>query len=147
MIRKRTFISPTGAVLALICFFLPWGRFSCTGVNRTLTGAQIGGPLWIVFAAAVAMLLAIAAHALLRWPRQVRWVVVLCSLLALGVILLKQISFARGQETGFGRVRATAVGVHVRPGGAGTVLGLVVALAGSVGLGSRATRSKGETGD
>jgi hypothetical protein len=130
-LRKRIFISPAGALLAAVCFFLPWGQFSCAGMSRTLSGAEIGGVFWIVFAAALAIPPTLAAGWVLRRLRLARIGVAGLALLALGILFFEQIGFARGQETGFGRVHAQNVGVQLRPGGAGTVLGLLIALAGS----------------
>jgi apolipoprotein N-acyltransferase len=144
MLPRRTLISPAGALLALVCFFLPWGRFSCAGVGRTLSGADIGGMLWIVFAAALVIPAAVAAGLLLRRLDRARLVVAGSALLALGVMLLQHLRFARGQGTGFGRVQPEDLGVQLRLGGAGTVLGLLVALIGSVFLGSRPGRGRPE---
>jgi hypothetical protein len=138
--QPKDLISPAGAVLALFCFFLPWGRFTCAGFNRALTGAQIGGSFWLVFALALAIPASVAAGFLLRQQRRARLTVLVCSLAALAIILVRQINFVRGHETGFGRVHAEDVGVRLRFGGAGTVLGLLIALAGSIAW--RAARSR-----
>jgi hypothetical protein len=124
-------VSPAGAVLAALCFFLPWGRFSCAGINRTLTGAQIGGVCWIVFAAALAIPLVVGAGLLLRRLHQARLAVGALALLGLAILLIELTQFARGHQTGFGHVHAEDVGVQLRIGGAGTVIGLLIALAGS----------------
>jgi len=129
---RGTVISPAGALLAILCFFLPWGRFSCAGISRTLTGAQIGGVFWIVFAAALAILLAIGAGLLLRRLHLARLAVAGLALLGLVILLLEQLRFARGQATGFGHVHAGDIGVELRLGGAGTLLGLLAALGGAM---------------
>ena len=135
--RKRALISPAGAVLAALCFFLPWGRFSCAGISRTMTGAQIGGVFWIAFAAALAIPLVIGASFLFRRLAWARLAVAGLALLGLAILLVEQLRFSHGQGTGFGHVRASDVGVQLRLGGAGTLLGLLIALAGSMAPGWR----------
>jgi hypothetical protein len=140
--QPKDLISPAGAVLALVCFFLPWGRFTCAGFNRTLSGAQIGGTFWVVFSLALAIPASVAAGFLLRQRRRARLTVLVCSIAALVIILVRQVGFVRGHETGFGRVHAEDVGVRLRFGGAGTVLGLLIALAGSIALRARSRRAE-----
>ena len=140
--QPKDLISPAGGILALICFFLPWGQFTCAGIDRTLSGAQIGGSFWIVFALALAIPASIVAGFLLRQHRRARRTVIVCSLAALAIILVRQVGFVRGHETGFGRLRAEDVGVRLRLGGAGTVLGLLIALAGSIAVGLRSRREE-----
>jgi len=130
--RKGSLVSPAGAMLAVLCFFLPWGRFSCAGISRTLTGAQIGGVFWIAFAAALAIPLVIGAGLLLRRLHVARLAVAGLAFLGLAILLIEQTRFTHGQATGFGHVHARDVGVQLRLGGAGTVLGLLIALAGSM---------------
>jgi hypothetical protein len=137
MLKKRTLVSPAGALLALVCFFLPWGRFSCAGISRTFSGPEIGGICWTVFAAALAIPLVVGAAALLRKLHFARIAVAACALAALVVLLIEQANYVRGHETGFGRVHGEDVGVQLGLGGAGTVLGLLIALAGSMLLGWR----------
>lgn len=137
--RKGPLISPAGAGLAALCFFLPWGRFSCAGMSRILTGAQIGGVFWIVFAAALAIPLAIGAGLVFRRLRLARLAVAGLAFLGLAILIIEQVRFAHGQATGFGHVHANDVGVELRLGGAGTALGLLIALAGSMLPGWRRT--------
>jgi hypothetical protein len=140
--RPKDLISPAGAILALVCFFLPWGRFSCAGYSRRLSGAQIGGMFWIVFAVAVAIPAIVAVGILLRQHRRARQIVAACSLVGLAVVLVRHIEFVRGHETGFGRLHARDVGVQLHLGGAGTVLGLLIALAGSIRVVPRSRRAE-----
>ena len=140
--RPKDLISPGGAILALVCFFLPWGRFSCAGYSRRLSGAQLGGSFWIVFAAAAAIPAIVATGLVLRQHRRARRIVTACSLVGLAVALMRQIEFVRGHETGFGRLHARDVGVQLHLGGAGTVLGLLIALAGSIRIVPRSRRAE-----
>lgn len=46
-----SFITPGGAGIAAICFFMPWVK-AC---GQSVSGAQMGGVFWVVFFAAVAI--------------------------------------------------------------------------------------------
>ncbi|MDZ7265518.1 MAG: hypothetical protein ONB16_13130, partial [candidate division KSB1 bacterium] len=53
-------LSPTGAVIILVCFFLPWLEVSCSGkkiIGSGLTFAQKAAPLWLIPAFAILVLL------------------------------------------------------------------------------------------
>ena len=39
--KKDYWITPAGAVFAIICFFLPWFKFSCGGTSNTISGFEI----------------------------------------------------------------------------------------------------------
>ena len=53
--KARILVSPAGALLALICFFLPWGHVTCAG-TYSASDSQLGGILWLTFLAALAIL-------------------------------------------------------------------------------------------
>lgn len=129
--NKGVFLSPAGAVIALICFFLPWVKFSCSGNEQTVSGSQIGGELWIVFTAAVVIL---GAFYLFRSQKQLdkaRPVVILSSLAGLAVLLFKFLKFVTPQETEFGTITLKDIGSSIQFGAVGTVIGLIMALIGS----------------
>lgn len=132
-------LSPFGAALALICFFLPWGRVGCLGMHFSRSGAQLGGPLWLTFAAAAIILAAAGVIALLTFlkantgrPRRTSLARILFASAALAGllgVLVAQIRFAAGYRTLLGRVSPDTLGVEFGLGGPGTVLGLLIALA------------------
>lgn len=128
----RALLSPGGALLAGVCFFLPWGRVSCAGIEREASGAEIGGWVWLVFAAAVLVLLAsVAGRRLVRGAtaRSVAFGAALGGLLFLG---WRAVEFSRGVQAPFGRVRPEQTGFEPSFGFLGTVVGLLVALAGAM---------------
>jgi hypothetical protein len=127
----RLLLSPAGAILTLVCFFLPWGRFSCMGVNQSMSGAQLGGEVWLVFFSALVVLAAGVAFLLRSWNSA--WLAtVLGSVLGLLVLGAKVISVLRGVRTPWGRIRPQDIGVDPHVGGVGTVLGLLLALGGAL---------------
>ena len=54
----KAFLSPAGAGLVLICFFLPWVRVSCAGKEMIISGHTLGGVFWLVLGAAALSLAA-----------------------------------------------------------------------------------------
>ncbi len=132
------FLSPFGAALALVCFFLPWGELSCFPVHITRTGAQIGGPLWLVFGAAIAILAAAAIFPCLpllgprigraRCMAMKQGIVLAAALVGIVGLIATQIRLAAGYGTILGRIRPSDLGAEIGIGGPGTVIGMVVAL-------------------
>ncbi|MEW5702732.1 MAG: hypothetical protein AB1792_10955 [Candidatus Zixiibacteriota bacterium] len=126
-------LSPLGAVTAVICFFLPWVRFSCLGIRRTMSGADLGGVLWVV----PVLCIAVVMVSLLRvWrPQGLPWtqfLVAAASLGALAVLVLKYMSVARYVRAEYGTITAEDVGLHVHTGAWGILVSLLVCLIGSL---------------
>ena len=137
----KVIASPAGAILALICFFLPWAHISCAPiVNKTVSGAALGGVFWLVPALAGVILAVSAAPVVSKrscalkrsWP-----IIILAAVAALAVIAIQ--SLRLGSQTRFG-MGADDVGFNLRWGSVGTVAGLLLALAG--GLLLRPVRSR-----
>ena len=63
-----------------------------------------------------------------------RFTIIGFSLAALAAILIAYLDFARGARTAAGRVRAEDIGLEVGYGGVGTLIGLALALVGTVFL-------------
>ena len=130
----RFLVSPAGAGIALVCFFLPWGRFSCAGLHKSMSGAQLGGSFWSLFW--VAFLLIVVGGVLVFLRREIlaQALVLLCSLYALIFLVEKSIAFSRGVGTPLGHIHPQDVGISPRPGGIGTLLGFLLAAGGSLWL-------------
>jgi hypothetical protein len=124
------FLTPFGAAVVVICFFLPWVEFSCVGVRRTMSGAQLGGVFWLVSIAA-AVALGAFVYCFSRGQARRSWpVAALTSLAALALIVYKYLSLWRGEETPYGTITPEDVGLTIQPGAVGTVLGLLLVLVG-----------------
>lgn len=125
------YLTPAGAAMAIVCFFLPWARVSCApGVRKSFSGAQLGGIFWLVLGAA---LVALAAFVFFHARRRLEWarpIIILASLAALAVIVIKSIEYAQGRPTPVGSVRPDP-GLRTKFGGAGTLIGLALAIAGA----------------
>lgn len=136
---KRVFISPAGAAVAVVCFFLPWVEVSCNSFGgrqiQSVSGADIGGVLWIVFVAAVAIIVAVLVHRAQNQTHKAQPIVILCSIAAFVVMLIQYVRFSNdtsGQQTPFGKIRPEDLGFSfsLQIGGIGTLLGFVLALIG-----------------
>lgn len=133
---KRSFITPAGAAIAAICFFLPWVEFSCDGQTRnTASGADMAhndGFFWLIFAATLVIL---AAFFFFRTQRQIlkaRPIVILTTMVSLGILIYKYIEFSNGARI-FGRTYTPEeLGLSLRFGGIGTFLGFALAGIGSI---------------
>jgi hypothetical protein len=54
--KNSVFTSPAGAIIAIICFFLPWVKISCGPFSSNASGLDIGGILWLSFICAIGIL-------------------------------------------------------------------------------------------
>lgn len=150
----RLMTSPTGAAIALICFFLPWLEFSCGELKQSMSGAEIGGIFWVVFAAAAIILLAYFYFRNQDELNKARPIILLCSLVALALLFYKYMDFKSGAQQGIaglnqisqmaGNQQAGAdpnmqmpeIGISLKFGGYGTIAGFLIALVGAFMLGS-----------
>ena len=128
---NRIFLTPSGAIISIICFFLPWVRFSCMGVVKNASGADLGGSFWLVFVAAIAILLIFFLFKNRNELHKAKPLIIISSLIALGVILFQYIRFSAGENTDFGRVRPQDIGLSIQFGGIGTLIGFILSFIGS----------------
>lgn len=133
MRTKALFLSPAGALLTIVSFFLPWAKISCAPVvDRTVSGASLGGMLWLVLPLAAGSLAAFLYFAVRRSVGRSRLLVVVASAAALAIIVAKCLSLARGAQSGMSGIASNLVGVRLQLGGAGTLCGLVLSLVGAL---------------
>jgi hypothetical protein len=150
---KKLLLTPAGAGIALVCFFLPWVEFSCGEMRKSISGSELGGIFWVVFGAAALCLLAYFYFKNSDEVERAKPIVILSSLVALGIILYKYFDFKSGAQTGlqglsqlsqmpnfqssFGdQASMPDIGFHVKYGGIGTIVGFVLSLLGGLTLGS-----------
>lgn len=134
--EKSRLVSPLGAVLALICFFMPWMKISCIGDPKYISGADIGGAFWIVFCSAALILLIFIYFDSKNNLNSAKILTVLASLVGLIFIAYKLISFLNGVDTGFGKIKPEDVGFKMQAGGLGTIFGLLLSLFGVINYNS-----------
>jgi hypothetical protein len=126
------YLSPGGALLTLVCFFLPWVNLSCgPGMERRISGAGMGGMVWVVFIAALGILGSFIFFKSQNRVQHSRPIIAVCSIVALAVILVKYLASRNGTSTELVRIGPEDVGASIQPGGVGTLIGLALSLAGS----------------
>jgi hypothetical protein len=131
-------LSPAGAFIILVCFFLPWLEVSCSGkkiIGSGLYFAQKAAPLWLIPAFAVLVLL------LFIWYRRglsLAWFkVLLITLAALGIVMLVFTYISIEQKlSAFVVKRITSH--QIKGGLIGTWIGFVLVILSALGV--RATQ-------
>jgi hypothetical protein len=121
---KKFFLTPAGAMVILICFFLPWVKVSCGRTVKSFSGSQIGGIVWLVFVAALAI---IAAFFYFRNRKQIeksKPVAIFGSIVAFGVIFIKYAGLAWGQKNLLVKAGSKVINCTIQIGGIGTIIAL-----------------------
>ncbi len=129
---KRIFLTPAGAMIALICFFLPWVKVSCGRTTRSLSGPDIGGIFWLVLIATLVMMAAFFFFRKKNQPEKSRYVAIVGSVIALAAIYIKYISVAYGQNSLLVKAGTKVVRFNVQIGAIGAILGFILILIGEV---------------
>jgi hypothetical protein len=124
--KPHEIISPAGAGIVIICFFLPWLRVSCGTKKMLLRGADMGGALYIVLIAAVVMIAAFMIYKYLGQTHKSRYVFLGASLLAIGTIAYEYTSVALNPNIPF-YIPGKMIGFELKIGAFGTILGLILA--------------------
>ena len=122
---------PAGTGIALICFFLPWIKYSCGGIKTTMSGNDIGGIIWLVFIAALVIFISFFYSKNSGKLKALKPIAFWGSIGALVIILIKYIDFKNGIHTELGDLRPEDIGFTIEYGGYGTLLGFVLSLIGS----------------
>jgi hypothetical protein len=94
--NRGIWLTPTGAGIALICFFLPWIEFSCGTMTGSISGAEMGGVMWVVFVAALLSLLAFYYFRNYDELDRAKPVVVLSGLTAIAIMVYKFFNYKSG---------------------------------------------------
>ena len=129
---QKVFITPAGALVALICFFLPWVKVSCMGV-KTMTGADIAsqnGLFYLIPLAAVAILVAYFFFKKVNDLKKIRLVTWISAGIALAIMIVEYLRLSGGTKTEFGTISAKELGLSIEFGAIGSLLGFVAALVG-----------------
>ena len=128
---KKVFLTPAGAIMALIFFFLPWVKVSCAGRIKNVSGAEIGGIFWLVFVAVVVIIVTFFYFRSKKQLEKSGPVAIFGSIIALLVIFLKYLSLTCGQKSVFVRAGSKVIDCTIQLGAIGTVIGFVLAITGT----------------
>jgi hypothetical protein len=127
--NRLIFLTPAGAAIAFISFFLPWIQISCLGTS-SYSGMDFGGIYWIVLVMSLTIL---GAFFLLRKLQRIKWlklVTIGATVIAWGVIIYGCIAIAGGKKILFFRLGPDSVHLKIHMGGYGTLLGYLLAILG-----------------
>ena len=129
MRKHSIFLSPAGAGIAIICFFLPWIKASCGPITVEANGVRIGGIFWVVLGAAVLTLILFAIF----WKRRqigiFRPAAISCAAIALAAIIYKFIDTFAGNVF---QIDFSQIGSMLRIGAFGTLVGLAMVILGAI---------------
>lgn len=128
---KKVFLTPVGAIIALICFFLPWVKVSCAKTLKSVSGAEVGGIFWLIFVAGLSIIVAFFYFRNKKQHEKSRPVAVFGSLVALAVIFIKYVSLAWGQKNLLVKAGTKVIDCTIQVGAIGTIIGFVLAIIGS----------------
>jgi hypothetical protein len=129
---KRIFLTPAGAFIALICFFLPWVKVSCGRTTKYFSGPGIGGIFWLVLIAALVMMVAFFYFRNKNQPEKSKYVAIIGSIIALVAIYIKYISVVYGQNSLLVKAGSKVVRFKVQIGAIGSIFGFILILIGEV---------------
>lgn len=127
-LKKRSiFLTPAGAGIAIISFFLPWVRVSCGTVTVEASGASVGGIFWAVFAVAVAIFLAFFYFWKIRQLLKIRLAVIIGAVFSLTVLLYRFFDAFGGEPSD---IKFSDLGGALRYGAVGEFVGMLAAISG-----------------
>lgn len=144
--RIKALLTPAGAAIAMISFFLPWIRISCLG-KSSYGGYQFGGIFWIIFAMAALILIAYFALKLLKRLNLLRFIVIGCVIIATIVVVYGCLTVAGGKRILLIRLGPDDVNLRLHVGSYGTILGFIMALGGVIPIPLKKLRPKSENAE
>ena len=142
-LKLHEFVSPAGAGIMLICFFLPWLRVSCGGKSVTLSGPGLGGVFWAILGISIMML---AAYIILGKRKKLhlsRWGFIAGSIVSIIIIAYESIKVAVDPEIPF-YIPSGMIGFKLKPGSWGMLLGLALTLVGAYFLKTATPKDDGK---
>lgn len=122
-------LTPAGATIALISFFLPWIQISCLG-KSSYSGMDFGGIYWVVPLMTIVIL---GCFFLLRKRQRLdllKPVTIAATVIACGVIIYGCFAVAGGKKILVVRLGPDDVHLKVHVGAYGTLLGYLMAVLG-----------------
>jgi ribosomal protein S27AE len=126
---------PTGAIIAIICFFLPWLRISCDSYVVSKTGADLAdwdGTFWLILLAALAILGSYFYYYSQKRIEKCKTPTVISFVVVILVAILKM---AAGIETPWGNLKMGDIkGVTPEIGIFGVIIGFLVSFVSALAL-------------
>ncbi len=132
--RTGRWLTPAGAGVTVLCFFLPWMKVSCSG-TRSLSGydlANHAGLLWVILIAA-AVTLVVSTILIIRGRlSRGRFLATGGPLAAIAAIVFEGVRNWDKIRSGVKVIGIVGVDVALQIGFFGTMIGLLAALAGGI---------------
>ncbi len=122
------FLTPAGAGIAIICFFLPWVKVSCGTVTVQATGAQLGGIFWTVFAAATIIVLSFFFFWKRRELIKARLVTLIGAVFSVALMIYKFVAAFGGNPSD---INMSDIGGVLRIGAFGSFAGFLLSVLGT----------------
>lgn len=110
-----SYVSVIGSAISLICFFAPW--IGCS--DKTMSGADIGGEMWIVFGTSAISLMAFFFFKSVKTLSKAKIIILISSLVGLGFMLFKYYKFQNNNY-----------GFEIKWGSISTLVGMLISLLG-----------------
>ena len=127
--RRLLFLTPAGAAIACLSFFLPWIQISCLG-RSSYSGMDFGGIYWLVLLMAAVIFIGFFLLRRLKRMDLLKAVTLGATIVAWGVIVYGCLTIAGGKKILFVRFGPDDVNLRIHVGGYGTFLGYFLALVG-----------------
>lgn len=124
--KLKILIIPVGAIIAIICFFLPWFRFSLGDANITMSGNFLGDEFWIVFAVAIIILATYFYFISSKQSHKAKIAILISSNVAIAIMIIRYIMLQQGWKTDFGTIRPEDFGLTIQIGAILTVIGFFI---------------------
>ena len=133
------FVTPAGGILALLCFFMPWVKFSCKDFSKTITYTISGFELatkqqvnliTVALIAAVVMIVISLYMLKEQTPWKSKVPILISSGIGLGGLLFEYVRSNTSIDTGFGKISLEDLGITFQFGAFGTIIGFILAIVG-----------------
>lgn len=133
--KLKVLLIPAGAVIAIICFFLPWVKFSLAGAEITMSGNFLGDELWIVFTMAIVNFGVYFYFISSKQAQRSKTVILISSNFAIAIMIIRYLLFLQGWKTDFGTIRPEDFGLTTQFGAIGAIIGFFISELGTSFLG------------
>ena len=127
--NRLIFLTPAGAAIAFVSFFLPWIQISCLG-KSSYSGMDFGGIYWVVLIMTMVILGCFFLFRKLKRLDLLKLVTIAATIIAWGVIIYGCITIAGGKRILFFHFGPDSVHLKIHAGGYGTLLGYLLAILG-----------------
>lgn len=125
---NKIYVSVMGAIIVIICFFLPWVEMDCMG-KKTISGADIGGPLWVVPIGAAIFIFVFYSFYKRNEISKIVSVALINFVIATIIIAYKYFSFTESLKKELGST-PESLGMTLKYGAVLTIIGEVIILVG-----------------